>query len=72
VHVALEPEALHQGMVQSGPPGFVADAMVVFDVAARHGYHAVVAPTVKELTGREPVPVREFLAQHQAALMPGE
>jgi NAD(P)H dehydrogenase (quinone) len=67
-HVEVPPAGLRQGMVGAGLPPFLADALVAFDVAAAQGYHAIVTPTVKDLTGEEPVPLRDFLTANRAAL----
>jgi NAD(P)H dehydrogenase (quinone) len=52
----------------AGLPAAFADALTDFDVAAAQGYHAIVTPTVKELTGREPTSVRAYLTANKAAL----
>jgi NAD(P)H dehydrogenase (quinone) len=70
-HVSVGPAELREGLRHAGLPPFMADALVAFDVAAAQGYHAVVTPTVKALTGREPTSVRAFLTAHRAALLPG-
>lgn len=67
-HVSLEPEALRGGMSQAGLPPFIVDALINFDIAAAEGRHAIVTSAVKDLTGRAPTSVREFLAAHAAAL----
>jgi NAD(P)H dehydrogenase (quinone) len=67
-HVRLPPEALRQGLTQAGLPPFVVDATLEFDIAARRGYQGVVTPVVKELTGQEPVSLRDFLLDNRAAL----
>jgi len=70
-HVSVEPAALRDGLLAAGMPPATADALGAFDVAAAEGRHAVVAPTVKALTGREPTPVDDFLAANRAVLLPG-
>lgn len=71
VHVSVSPDDLRKGFLGAGLPPVVADALVDFDIAASRGYHAIVAPTVAELTGQEPTPVRDFLSTHVAALLAG-
>ncbi|MGF1626604.1 MAG: NAD(P)H-binding protein [Alphaproteobacteria bacterium] len=67
-HVDIDPSALREGLLGGGLPPFMADALVAFDVAAAEGRHAIVAPTVKVLTGRDPGSVRDFLAAHRTTL----
>jgi NAD(P)H dehydrogenase (quinone) len=69
-HVSLSPEALREGLLKAGLPPIMADGLVAFDVDASMGRHAITAPTVKALTGREPTPLRDFLAANKAALLP--
>lgn len=56
-------------MADGGMPPFVVDAVARFNLARAQGYHAVVAPTVQELTGRAPASVREFLSAQRSALL---
>jgi hypothetical protein len=44
--------------------------LVSGQVAVAQGMMGVATAVVKELTGREPVSVREFLTARRAALMP--
>jgi NAD(P)H dehydrogenase (quinone) len=53
------------------PPGF-AEAAVGFDVCARYGYHAMVAPSVRQLTGKDPESLRSYLARHVEVLKGGQ
>jgi NAD(P)H dehydrogenase (quinone) len=68
-HVPVEPADLRKGLVGAGLPQIYADLLVGYDVDAAEGYHAIVTPTVKELTGREPTSVRDFLTAQRAALL---
>ena len=68
-HVALSPEDRKKGMIAAGMPEMLADVFLEFDIATAQGYLAVVTPTVKELTGREPTSVREFLSANRDALL---
>lgn len=70
VHISVGPEDLRKGLVGAGLPPSVANALVMFDVDASEGRHAIIAPTVKSLTGREPTSVRDFLIANRAALLP--
>jgi NAD(P)H dehydrogenase (quinone) len=69
-HVSVEPSALRDGLLKAGLPPLIAEGLVDFDVAAAEGKHAIVTPTVKALTGREPTPLRDFLTANRAALLP--
>jgi len=70
-HIAVSPEDLRKGLAGAGLPPFLIEALVDFDIDAARGYHAITAPTVKEVTGREPSSVRAFLTEHRAALLAG-
>ena len=67
-HIGVSADQLRDGLIGAGLPPFVAGLLVDFDVAAAQGYHALLAPTVKTLTGREPGSVRDFLLANKAAL----
>ena len=68
-HIDLSPDDLRQGLTAAGMPPFLVDALAGFDAAAAQGYHAIVTPTVKDLTGRAPMSVRAFLTAHRGALL---
>lgn len=63
-------EALAEFAANDLPPGFPESA-VGFDRCARHGYHAITAPDVEELTGVAPETVRTYLARHVEVLRKG-
>lgn len=67
-HVNIPPEALRQGMLQSGLPPFIVDALINFDAAAAEGRHAVLTSAVTDLGVTNPTTVRDFLAAHRSAL----
>lgn len=67
-HVNIPPEALRQGMLQSGLPPFIVDALINFDIAAAEGRHAIVTSVVNDLAGTPPTSVRDFLTAHRSAL----
>jgi NAD(P)H dehydrogenase (quinone) len=69
-HVRVSPDALLKGMVSAGIPALLASGLVEFDIDASRGYQAIVTPTVKELTGRDPISVRAYLSANKAALKP--
>lgn len=68
--VGVPPEAHRSLLAHANVPPFVIDALLAFDAAAAQGYHAIVTPTVRNLTGKEPTSVAEFLCAYRAALDP--
>lgn len=69
VHVPLPAADLIAGMTAAGLPAPIASVLAAFDIDAAEGYHALVTPVVKDLTGRAPTPLRDFLAANRAALV---
>jgi len=69
-HNAITAEQLAGGLKAAGLPPTLIGALVGFDVATARGYHATTTPAVRELTGHEPMTVREFLTANKAALLP--
>ena len=67
VHVDVPPAGLTEGLSHAGLPPRMIKVVVDFDVEAAQGYHALVTPTVRRLTGNAPQPLREFLGKHLAA-----
>jgi NAD(P)H dehydrogenase (quinone) len=67
-HRAIDKEQLRGGLAAVGLPPILIDAMVGFDVATTLGFHGTVTSTVKDLTGREPTSVRDFLGANKSAL----
>jgi len=67
-HVGLDAAALRDGLAKAGLPPIVADGLVAFDIAAAEGHHAILTPTVKSLTGRDPTSLKDFLAANRSAL----
>ncbi|WP_394839715.1 SDR family oxidoreductase [Pendulispora rubella] len=65
-HVSVSPEAFTAGLIEHGLPAPLAAVIASFDVAVTKGDLAVVTSAVKELTGREPQTVRDFLAAQRA------
>ena len=70
-HVAVSDAEALQAFVDGGLPEGFPEASLGFDVCARHGYHAVVAPDVQRLTGREPESVRAYLLRNLDVLTCG-
>jgi NAD(P)H dehydrogenase (quinone) len=67
-HAAITPAELAASLAAAGLPPALAGSLVGFDVATALGYHASVTPAVAELSGREPIPLREVLAANREAL----
>ena len=67
-HVAIPAEALLQALTGAGLPSTYAGGLVGFDVDTVEGFHAITTPVVKDLTGREPTPVKDFLDANAAAI----
>src|SRR5580698_3148686 len=57
-------------LVAVGTPEPIAKMLVSGQLAIAQGKMGTATTAVKELTGREPVSVREFLSAHKAALLP--
>ena len=67
-HIPLSADDLKKGMVAAGVPDAYATILAGFDVDASAGYHAVNTPVVKDLTGREPTSVRDYLNANRSVL----
>ncbi|WP_394850430.1 NAD(P)H-binding protein [Pendulispora brunnea] len=66
-HISVTTEALTAALVEHGLPAPLAAVIASFDVAIAKGDLAVVTSAVKELTGRDPQTVRDFLAAQKLA-----
>jgi NAD(P)H dehydrogenase (quinone) len=69
-YVAVTPEERIAQMIAAGTPEPIAKIMVSSQVAISQGKMGVPTTAVKELTGREPLSVREYLSAHREALLP--
>ena len=67
-HVAVPFAAAIEGMVKHGLPQPVAEMMASFDAACEKGQLDLATDAVKQLTGRAPQSVNEFLKANRAAL----
>jgi len=67
-YMPLALEAHIQNMVAAGLPRQVAADLASFDAAIAQGKFSAVSSTVKDLTGRDPVSLVDFLATHRDAL----
>jgi NAD(P)H dehydrogenase (quinone) len=67
-YVSVDPAERRNQLGAAGTPPFFVEATIKFEVETARGYWDIVTPDVKELTGREPTSVREFLTANRAAL----
>ena len=68
--VAVTADERTAQLIAAGTPEPIAKLLVSSQVAMSQGKMGTPATAVKELTGRAPMRVREFLSAHRAALMP--
>ena len=68
-YIPLELETLIQNMVAGGLPRPVAESLASFDVAIAQDRFSAVSSTVKDLTGRDPISVADFLSKHREAVL---
>ena len=68
--VAVTAEERTAQLIAAGTPEFIAKLLVSSQVAIAQGKMGTPTTAVKELTGREPMSVRDFLSAHKAALLP--
>ena len=66
----VTPEERTAQLIAAGTPEFIAKLLVSSQMAIAQGKMGTPTTAVKELTGREPMSVREFLSAHRAALLP--
>jgi NAD(P)H dehydrogenase (quinone) len=67
---AVTPEERVAQLIGAGTPEFIAKLLVSSQMAIAQGKMGTPTTAVMELTGREPMSVREFLSAHRAALLP--
>src|ERR1700722_2549109 len=67
---AVTPEERVAQLIAAGTPEFIAKLLVSSQMAIALGKMGTPTTAVKELTGREPTSVREFLSSNRAALLP--
>lgn len=68
--VAVTPEERTAQLIAAGTPEPIAKLLVSSQLAISQGKMGTPTTAVKELTGRDPMGVREFLSAHRAALLP--
>ncbi len=66
----VTPEQREAQLIAAGTPEFIAKLLISSQMAIAQGKMGTPTTAVKELAGREPVSVREFLAAHRDALLP--
>jgi NAD(P)H dehydrogenase (quinone) len=69
-YVPVEAAERAAQLVAVGTPEPIAKMLVSGQLAVAQGKMGTATSAVKDLTGREPVSVREFLSAHRAALLP--
>ena len=67
--VNVTADEVEKGMTAAGIPQFAARSVRQLDEEASQGYHAIVTPTVIDLTGRAPMAVSDFLEAHVPAMI---
>jgi NAD(P)H dehydrogenase (quinone) len=67
---SVTPEQRTAQLIAAGTPEPIAKLLVSSQMAVAQGKMGTATSAVKELTGREPLGVREFLTSRRAALMP--
>jgi len=67
-HVAVSRAEHGKVLAGAGLPPFLVDALLNFNEAGAHGYHAVSPPTVQTLTGKTATSVQDYLTANRAAL----
>jgi NAD(P)H dehydrogenase (quinone) len=68
-YVNVTPDEVEKGLVAAGIPQFAARSVRELDEETSRGYQAIVTPTVKDLTGRVPMSVENFLQAAVPALI---
>jgi NAD(P)H dehydrogenase (quinone) len=62
-------DEVEKGLLAAGLPQFAAKSVRELDEEASYGYQAIITPTVKDLTGRVPISVEDFLQVSVPALI---
>jgi NAD(P)H dehydrogenase (quinone) len=69
-YTSVTPEERIAQLIATGTPEFIAKLLVSSQLAISQGKMGTPTTAVKELTGRAPLSVREFLSAHRTALLP--
>ena len=67
---AVTPDQRVAQLIAAGTPEFIAKLLVSSQMAIAQGQMGTPTTAVKELSGRDPMGVREFLSANRAALLP--
>ncbi|HET7715245.1 MAG TPA: NAD(P)H-binding protein [Bauldia sp.] len=67
-HVPLPPDGLRHALLAAGLPRPYVEGLVGFDIDTAEGFHAITTPVVKDLTGRVPTGVEDFLRANVSAI----
>jgi len=67
-HISLAPEELKGGMLAEGMPEAIADRMLDLERYFREGRASRITNDVKDVTGRDPTPLRQYLRDCAASL----
>jgi len=70
IYESVTPEERTAQLIAAGTPEFIAKLLVSSQKAIAQGKMGAATTAVKDLTGREPMSVREFLTANKSALMP--
>lgn len=65
-HVNLSKQQLQEGMLSAGLPQDYAEVLAGLSAGAADGSEERLSPAVKDITGKEPVTFRDFVAQNKA------
>ncbi|WP_162601442.1 hypothetical protein [Occallatibacter savannae] len=68
--VNLEPEDLKAALATAGVPEWNADALIDLQTLYREGKASATSSDVKNILGRDPRSLREFLVDHREAFEP--
>ena len=68
-HLVTTPDTYKSGLVFAGVAETLQEIMTSSDVAIAQGYLAVTSTAVRDLTGRAPQSVEEFLSVHREVLL---
>ena len=64
-HVNLSKQQLQEGMVSAGLPQDYAEVLASLSSDAAHGSEERLSPAAKDITGKEPVTFRDFVARNK-------
>jgi NAD(P)H dehydrogenase (quinone) len=70
INELVTPEERTKQLIAAGTPEPIAKLLISTQVAIADGKMGTATTAVKDLTGRQPVSVREFLTAHRAELLP--